>query len=145
MYTYTRACTKACIHTQRHTHNIVEASAHHIVMFATNTFSNTHRSSLYLSNSRPHPCPYDVQIQGIEVDTLFISHIQVQHAPAMRRRTYRAHGRINPYMSCPAHVELILSAKTEPVKKAENEDGSSQKRIRGKRQQRLNNASSGFE
>jgi len=87
----------------------------------------------------------NAEIQGIEVDTLYISHIQVQQAPGMRRRTYRAHGRINPYMSCPCHVELILSAKAEPVKKAENEDGSSQKRIRGKRQQRLKNASSGFD
>merc|ERR1712127_462879 len=78
----------------------------------------------------------NAEIQGIEVDTLYISHIQVQSAPQMRRRTYRAHGRINPYMSCPCHVELILSAKAEPVKKAENEDGSSSKRIRGKRQQR---------
>ncbi|KAK4423941.1 60S ribosomal protein L17-2 [Sesamum alatum] len=34
-----------------------------------------------------------------------------------RRRTYRAHGRINPYMSSPCHIELILSEKEEPVKK----------------------------
>merc|ERR1719397_1187373 len=30
-------------------------------------------------------------------------------APKMRRRTYRAHGRINPYMSSPCHIEVILS------------------------------------
>jgi large subunit ribosomal protein L17e len=86
----------------------------------------------------------NAEIQGIEVDTLYVSHIQVQHAPAMRRRTYRAHGRINPYMSCPCHVELILSAKTEPVKKAEGETAT--KKVRGgRRQQRLQNASAGFE
>merc|ERR1719481_1269840 len=28
--------------------------------------------------------------------------------PKMRRRTYRAHGRINPYMSSPCHIEMIL-------------------------------------
>jgi large subunit ribosomal protein L17e len=33
-----------------------------------------------------------------------------------RRRTYRAHGRINPYMSSPCHVELILTEKEGPVK-----------------------------
>ncbi len=33
-----------------------------------------------------------------------------------RRRTYRAHGRINPYMSSPCHVELTLSEKEAPVK-----------------------------
>ena len=87
----------------------------------------------------------NAEIQGIEVETLYISHIQVQYAPAMRRRTYRAHGRINPYMSNPCHVELILSAKTEPVKKADAEDGKPQKRLRGRRQARLTNASSGFD
>ncbi len=45
----------------------------------------------------------------------------------MRRRTYRAHGRINPYMSSPCHIELCLvereqafnkpSAAAEPEKK----------------------------
>lgn len=29
------------------------------------------------------------------MDTLFISHIQVNQAQKQRRRTYRAHGRIN--------------------------------------------------
>ena len=33
-----------------------------------------------------------------------------------RRRTYRAHGRINPYMSSPSHIELILSEKGSNVK-----------------------------
>ena len=40
----------------------------------------------------------------------------------MRRRTYRAHGRINAYMSCPAHIELICVESTEAVPKAEEED-----------------------
>jgi large subunit ribosomal protein L17e len=35
----------------------------------------------------------------------------------MRRRTYRAHGRINPYMSSPCHIEVILSEKKEVVSK----------------------------
>merc|ERR1712137_44310 len=83
----------------------------------------------------------NAEIQGIEVETLYISHIQVQQAPAMRRRTYRAHGRIGPYMCNPCHVELILSTKDETVKKADNEDGSATKRIRSKKQQRLLNAS----
>ena len=34
-----------------------------------------------------------------------------------RRRTYRAHGRIGPYMNCPCHVEMILSEKEETVEK----------------------------
>ena len=32
--------------------------------------------------------------------------VQVNRAAKMRRRTYRAHGRINPYMSSPCHIEV---------------------------------------
>jgi len=60
----------------------------------------------------------NAEVQGLDVENLVISHIQVNQAPHMRRRTYRAHGRIGPYMSSPCHIELILSAKAENVKKA---------------------------
>ncbi|CAG9762646.1 unnamed protein product [Ceutorhynchus assimilis] len=46
---------------------------------------------------------------GLDVDRLVVNHIQVNRAALMRRRTYRAHGRINPYMSSPCHVELWLT------------------------------------
>ncbi|CAL5421142.1 unnamed protein product [Camellia sinensis] len=59
----------------------------------------------------------NAEVKGLDVDTLYISHIQVNQAQKQRRRTYRAHGRINPYMSSPCHIELILSEKEEPVKK----------------------------
>lgn len=59
-------------------------------------------------------------MQSLDVDGLCVSHIQVNAAPKQRRRTYRAHGRINPYQSSPCHIELILSAKSEQVKKADN-------------------------
>lgn len=36
-----------------------------------------------------------LQVKGLDVDALFISHIQVNQAQKQRRRTYRAHGRIN--------------------------------------------------
>jgi len=35
------------------------------------------------------------QVKGLDVDALYISHIQVNQAQKQRRRTYRAHGRIN--------------------------------------------------
>jgi large subunit ribosomal protein L17e len=57
-----------------------------------------------------------VQVKGLDTDALFISHIQVNKAMRQRRRTYRAHGRINPYMSSPCHVELTLSEKDQAVK-----------------------------
>ncbi|MBA0768620.1 hypothetical protein Gotri_017411, partial [Gossypium trilobum] len=59
----------------------------------------------------------NAEVKGLDVDSLIISHIQVNQAQKQRRRTYRAHGRINPYMSSPCHIELILSEKEEPVKK----------------------------
>ncbi|KAE8656356.1 60S ribosomal protein L17-2 [Hibiscus syriacus] len=58
----------------------------------------------------------NAEVKGLDVDALY-SHIQVNQAQKQRRRTYRAHGRINPYMSSPCHIELILSEKEEPVKK----------------------------
>ncbi|MXQ98682.1 hypothetical protein E5288_WYG018403 [Bos mutus] len=37
----------------------------------------------------------------------------------MQRRTYRAHGRINPYMSSPCHIEMTLTEKQQIVPKPE--------------------------
>ncbi|KAJ5247382.1 NAD-dependent D-isomer specific 2-hydroxyacid dehydrogenase, partial [Penicillium chermesinum] len=56
--------------------------------------------------------------KGLDTSNLVIKHIQTSQAPASRRRTYRAHGRINPYMSQPCHIELILTEAAEEVKKA---------------------------
>merc|ERR1712205_289870 len=58
----------------------------------------------------------NAELKSLETDKLFISHIQVNKAQEQRRRTYRAHGRINPYMSSPCHVEVILSQKETTVK-----------------------------
>ena len=35
---------------------------------------------------------------------LTVDHVQVNRAAKGRRRTYRAHGRIGPYLSSQAHV-----------------------------------------
>ncbi|KAK7807322.1 hypothetical protein U0070_007457 [Myodes glareolus] len=42
-------------------------------------------------------------------------------APKKHQRTYRAHGRINPYMSSPCHIEMILTEKKQIVPKSEEE------------------------
>ena len=55
--------------------------------------------------------------KGLDTSNLIVKHIQVNQAPKQRRRTYRAHGRINPYMSNPCHVEMILTEAAEEVKK----------------------------
>ncbi|KAL8230841.1 hypothetical protein R6Q57_000619 [Mikania cordata] len=59
----------------------------------------------------------NAEVKGLDVDALHISHIQVNQAQKQRRRIYRAHGRINPYMSSPCHIELTLSEKEHHVKK----------------------------
>ena len=43
-------------------------------------------------------------------------------AQKTRRRTYRAHGRINPYQGHPCHVEIILSATDAEVERAKDKD-----------------------
>ncbi|KAI1768712.1 60S ribosomal protein L17 [Hypoxylon sp. FL1150] len=57
--------------------------------------------------------------KGLDTSNLIVKHIQVNQAPKQRRRTYRAHGRINPYMSNPCHIELILTEGEEVVQKSE--------------------------
>lgn len=57
--------------------------------------------------------------KGLDTGNLLVKHIQVNQAPKQRRRTYRAHGRINPYMSNPCHIELILTEGEEVVQKSE--------------------------
>lgn len=59
----------------------------------------------------------NAEVKGMDTDNLYIVHAQTNRAPKQRRRTYRAHGRINPYMSSPAHLEIILTEKPVPVKK----------------------------
>ncbi|XP_056659827.1 60S ribosomal protein L17-like [Monodelphis domestica] len=61
----------------------------------------------------------NAELKGLDVDSLVIEHIQVNKAPKMRRRTYRAHGRISPYMSSPCHIEMILTEKEQIVPKPE--------------------------
>ncbi|KAJ9067244.1 60S ribosomal protein L17 [Entomophthora muscae] len=45
--------------------------------------------------------------KNLDKELLKIKHIQVNQAPHQRRRTYRAHGRVNPFMSSPCHIEII--------------------------------------
>ncbi|KAM7246494.1 hypothetical protein CapIbe_002792 [Capra ibex] len=70
--------------------------------------------------------------KGLDVDSLVIEHIQVNKAPQMRRRTYRAHGRINPYGSSPCHIEMILTEKEQIIPKPEEEVAQKKKRSQKK-------------
>jgi len=70
----------------------------------------------------------NAEFKGLDIDALHVTHIQVNQAQKGRRRTYRAHGRINPYMSNPCHIEVILSEKEAPVQKAAEAESSSQEK-----------------
>ena len=48
---------------------------------------------------------------------LTIDHVQTNRAAKGRRRTYRAHGRIGPYLSSQCHVEMWATEKAVDVKR----------------------------
>ncbi|KND04709.1 ribosomal protein L22 [Spizellomyces punctatus DAOM BR117] len=63
----------------------------------------------------------NAEVKGLNIDNLVVRHIQVNQAPKQRRRTYRAHGRINPYMSHPCHIELTLVEEEKQVQREEQQ------------------------
>merc|ERR1712035_259535 len=78
----------------------------------------------------------NAELKSLDVDSVY-------EAPKNRRRVYRAHGRINPFMSHPCHVEMILTEGEERVQK-EAEQGkkkvSKKKLAREKQKEMMNNA-----
>ncbi|EDQ92365.1 uncharacterized protein MONBRDRAFT_19062 [Monosiga brevicollis MX1] len=69
----------------------------------------------------------NAEAKNLDTEKLVIEHGQVNRAPHMRRRTYRAHGRINPYQSSPCHVEMWLVERDETVPAAQDSTGRSKK------------------
>ena len=59
---------------------------------------------------------------------LVLNHVQVDRAAKGRRRTYRAHGRIGPYLSSQTHIQMFASEKAVDVKK----EGKSRQVAKGK-------------
>mmetsp|Transcript_15382 Transcript_15382/g.10764 ORF Transcript_15382/g.10764 Transcript_15382/m.10764 type:complete len:189 (-) Transcript_15382:50-616(-) len=76
----------------------------------------------------------NAETKGLDLEQVVITHAQANQAPCMRRRTYRAHGRIGPYMSCPAHIELIAEEKSTEIAK---EEDSSERKLTKKQSARL--------
>merc|ERR1719240_1457118 len=72
----------------------------------------------------------NADFKNLDADNLVIKFGQVQRAQKGRRRTYRAHGRINPYMNSPCHIQLILEEKDdEGVEKPDDEEASKVKKF----------------
>merc|ERR1712051_1164753 len=81
----------------------------------------------------------NAEYKGLDTEHLVVNNIQVNRAPKMRRRTYRAHGRINPYMSSPSHIEVVLVEKEhinkkQSAKEPEKKKASQKKLKRQKRE-----------
>jgi large subunit ribosomal protein L17e len=64
-------------------------------------------------------CEANAKVKNLKDKELYISHLTVMEAPKIRRRTFRAHGRINSYMSCPCHIHVTLSEESATTKKPE--------------------------
>jgi len=62
----------------------------------------------------------NAEFKNLDTENLVIKHILVNRAQHGRRRTYRAHGRINAYMSSPCHIELIVQEEGEEVAKPDD-------------------------
>ena len=63
----------------------------------------------------------NAEAKGLDVDKCVITHVAVQRAVQGRRRTYRAHGRISPYLSSNCHIEFFVTEKSEKVKKGKED------------------------
>jgi large subunit ribosomal protein L17e len=57
----------------------------------------------------------NAEIKGLDLDRCSINHVVVQRAVNGRRRTYRAHGRISPYLASNCHVEFHCFEKSAGV------------------------------
>mmetsp|Transcript_4362 Transcript_4362/g.7366 ORF Transcript_4362/g.7366 Transcript_4362/m.7366 type:complete len:182 (-) Transcript_4362:302-847(-) len=55
------------------------------------------------------------EAKQLDVEKCQITHVCTQRAVKGRRRTYRAHGRISPYLSSNCHVEFHVTEKSGPV------------------------------
>ena len=66
----------------------------------------------------------NAESKGLDVEKCSITHFAVQRAVQGRRRTYRAHGRIGPYLSSNCHIEFHATEKAENVKRGSDDKKS---------------------
>merc|ERR1712240_755850 len=72
----------------------------------------------------------NAEYKGLDPDHLVVDHIQA----------YRAHGRINPYMSSPCHIEIALVEKEQAF--AAKSDETEKKKVSKKKLQKQKAAAS---
>jgi len=85
-----------CKNVHHHNGRFPEKSVKHVIALLVNLKSNAEQ-------------------KGLDVEKCQISHVATQRAVNGRRRTYRAHGRISPYLSSNCHVEFHVVEKAGAV------------------------------
>jgi large subunit ribosomal protein L17e len=85
-----------CKNVNHHNGRFPAKSIKHVLALLTNVKSNA-------------------EAKGLDVEKCQISHVCTQRAVSGRRRTYRAHGRISPYLSSNCHVEFHVVEKAGAV------------------------------
>jgi large subunit ribosomal protein L17e len=63
----------------------------------------------------------NAEAKGLDTEKCQITHVATQRAVQGRRRTYRAHGRISPYLSSNCHVEFHVTEKSSDVARADKQ------------------------
>ncbi|CAA9989820.1 60S ribosomal protein L17, putative [Plasmodium knowlesi strain H] len=71
----------------------------------------------------------NAEARNLEVSKLRLIHVMVNRARAGRRRTFKAHGRINPFMSSPCHIQIIAKEISKPAKKSLLTNAEKQKEL----------------
>lgn len=64
----------------------------------------------------------NAEAKRLNLEKLVVKRVDVNQAMKGRRRTYRAHGRINAYLSSNCHVEVFCEEVKERVKKTKATD-----------------------
>lgn len=60
--------------------------------------------------------------QSLDPEKCKITHVVSQRAVSGRRRTYRAHGRISPYLSSNCHIEFHVTEQSDNVARADKKE-----------------------
>ena len=63
----------------------------------------------------------NAETKGLKKESLVIKKIIVNQAMKGRRRIYRAHGRINAYLSSNCHIDILLEEEKAKIKKEKKE------------------------
>ena len=71
----------------------------------------------------------NAETKRLDTEKLVVKRVMVNQAMKGRRRTFRAHGRINAYLSCNCHVEIFAEEKVKDVKKARVEENKAEHSI----------------